>query len=66
MCEKGYSDKILASHDALCFSGFDVESKINPEPRFNYCFDYILSKVPSDIAKKIAADNVLKMLKCGD
>ena len=64
LCEAGYDDKILVSHDELCFSGFDVNPKINPAPRFNYCFEYILPKLLGDIAEKLTTDNVMKMLKC--
>lgn len=62
----GYDGQVLLSHDALCFSGFDKKAVIYPRPRFNYCFDYILPKLPEDIANKIMRDNVLKMLRCGE
>lgn len=62
LCELGYEDKILLSHDALFFNGFDVQSEINEAPRYNYCFDYILPKLPKSLANKICAENPLKML----
>jgi len=66
LLDAGYGGQLLLSHDALCFSGFEKEPEICRSPRFNYCFDYILPKLPEDVAKKIMKDNVLKMLKCGE
>ena len=62
--ECGYGDKILLSHDALFFNGFDAKPEIDSMPRFNYCFDHILPRFPEEITTKIMTDNVLSMLKC--
>ncbi len=64
LCETGYSNNILLSHDALFFNGFDKSAQINKTPRLNYCFDYILPQLPEKIAKQIMTNNVLRMLKC--
>ena len=32
LCDKGYADKILLSHDALFFNGFDKVPRINEKP----------------------------------
>ena len=35
----GYEDKILLSHDALFFNGFEANPAINKQPRFSYYFE---------------------------
>ena len=62
LCEKGYADKILVSHDALFFNGFDKAPKINEKPRFAYIFENIIPRLDKDIAEKIMAKNPRKML----
>lgn len=66
LCEMGYDNKILLSHDAQFFNGFDKKPDIIKKPRLNYIFDYILPKLPKELSKKIVKDNVLMMLKCED
>ena len=60
----GLGDRILLSHDALVFNGFDQVPQINETPRFAYCFDYILPALPSAFAQSVMRNNPLKMLKC--
>lgn len=64
LCEMGYDNKILLSHDAQFFNGFDEKNEIIRTPRLNYLFDYILPNLPKELGEKIVKDNVLKMLKC--
>ena len=64
LCESGYDNKILLSHDAQFFNGFEENYKIDMTPRFNYCFDYILPQLQNDISGRILNSNVIKMLKC--
>ncbi len=66
LCDSGYSDKILLSHNTAFFNGYELKAKINDKPRFSYCFDYILPLLPKDTAQKIIKENPLKMLKCGE
>lgn len=66
LCENGYSDKILLSHDALFFNGFEATPKINEKPRFSYCSQYILPRLSKQITEQLMIKNPLKMLKCGD
>lgn len=61
LCESGYEDKILLSHDSLVFSGFDAKPEIK-KPRYNYCFDNILPLFSADFAEKVMNRNVVKML----
>ena len=66
LCNAGYEDKILLSHDALFFNGFEAKPTINKYPRFSYCFDNILPKLSNQLAEKIMIKNAIKMLKCGE
>lgn len=63
LCEAGYEDRVLLSHDTMFFNGFNSGCKLEPTPRFNYCFDNILPRFPERYTKKFMADNVLNMLK---
>lgn len=64
LCEAGYEDKIILSHDEVIFNGFCVNPQINQNPRFNYCFDYVLAQLPKSSTEKMMSENVLRMLKC--
>ena len=64
LCKAGYEDQILLSHDALFFNGFDAEPKINPQPRFSYCFDHVLPKLPKLLSNKLMIQNPMRMLTC--
>ena len=66
LCDAGYEDKILLSHDALFFNGFEEKPTINKCPRFSYCFDNILPKLSNQLAQKIMIEKPIKMLKCGE
>lgn len=66
LCKSGYADKILLSHDAPFFNGFEATPKINEKPRFSYCFEYILPKLSKQIAEEIMTKNPVKMLRSGD
>ena len=64
LCKAGYEDQILLSHDALFFNGFEAEPKINPQPRFSYCFDHVLPKLPKLLSNKLMIQNPMRMLTC--
>ena len=64
LCKAGYEDQILLSHDALFFNGFEAEPKINPQPRFSYCFDHVLPKLPKLLLNKLMIQNPMRMLTC--
>ena len=64
LCKAGYEDQILLSHDAQFFNGFEAEPKINSQPRFSYCFDYILSQLPKALSEKLTVRNPVRMLTC--
>ena len=62
LCEAGYEKQILLSHDALFFSGFRAEPQINERPRFSYCFDHILPKLPHSLFDRFMIQNPMRML----
>jgi len=64
LCKAGYEDQILLSHDALFFNGFEAELKIYEQPRFSYCFDYILPRLPKSLSDKLMVQNPMRMLSC--
>ena len=64
LIEAGFENRIILSHDALVYSEFDMEPKINENARFNYVFDHILNRLPSDTVKKIIEENPVRMLGC--
>ena len=66
LCDLGYGDRILLSHDALFFNGFEAEPKINETPRFSYVFDHILPLLPKHMAQLLIKENPVAMLKCGE
>ncbi len=66
LCNAGYEDKILLSHDALFFNGFEANPAINKQPKFSYYFEYILPRLSKERAEQIIINNPLKMLKCGE
>ena len=64
LCKAGYEDQILLSHDALFFNGFEAELKIDEQPRFSYCFDYILPQLTKSLSDKLMVQNPMRMLSC--
>ncbi len=66
LCNLGYADKILLSHDTLFYNGFEVNPAINDKPRLSYVFNYILPRFPKEIIEKFMKENPIKMLKCGE
>ena len=64
LCRAGYEEQILLSHDALFFNGFEAEPEIREQPRFSYCFDYVLPKLPKSLSDKLMVQNPMRMLTC--
>jgi phosphotriesterase-related protein len=62
LCKASYEDQILLSHDALFFNGFETEPRIYEQPRFSYCFDYILPQLPKPLSDKLMVQNPMRML----
>lgn len=63
LCEAGYADRLLLSHDDSVFPGFCDQSQIKV-PRWSFLFEFILPRLDHDIAKRILQENPLTML-CG-
>ena len=64
LCDKGYANRILLSHDAPFFSGFQEVPIILERPRLPYCFDYILPRLSPALTKELMQINPLRMLTC--
>lgn len=64
LCELGYMDRIILSHDELFFNGFEANPQIKSKTRFDYVFKYILPRLEKEIADEIIRKNSIRMLKC--
>ena len=64
LCDFGYKDKIILSHDELFFNGFEANPQIKSNTRFDYVFKYILPRLEKEIADEIIRKNPIRMLKC--
>lgn len=64
LCETGFGDKILLSHDSTCFAGFSSEPKIVANERFDCLFKYILPILDKKTADDLMRKNPVKMLNC--
>ena len=64
LCDEGYADKIILSHDESFFNGFEARPKIKDNVRFSYVFDYIRPRLPEDVFDKIIRQNPIDMLSC--
>lgn len=65
LCDAGYENRIILSHDALCFNGFEPTPKINESPRFNYVFEHILPRLKPTDREKFMIQNPVRMLAGG-
>lgn len=63
LCELGYGDKIILSHDELFFNGFEANPQIKETTRFDYVFKHILPRLEKEIADEIIRRNPIRMLK---
>ena len=58
----GYGDRVLLSHDAQFFNGFEAEPQICKTPRLSYCFEYILPQLPQEWVEMLTVQNPMCML----
>lgn len=61
LCDAGYADRLLLSHDDSVFQGFCDNPQIKTL-RWSYMFEYILPRLDNAITKKILQENPLTML----
>ncbi len=61
LCEAGFENQILVSHDDAVLQGFDAKPKMK-EPRWNFLFDYLLPSLDVETARKISSENPIEML----
>ncbi len=64
ICDTGYGDKILLSHDDMFFTGFSAEHKVKSIPRFEYVYKNILPRLDEITADAIMRKNPVAMLSC--
>ena len=64
LCELGYSDRIILSHDELFFNGFEANARIKEITRFDYIFKNILPRLKAEITDEFVRKNPIKMLNC--
>lgn len=64
LCEEGYEDRIVLSHDTMFFNGFEASPAMDASPRFSYCFEHILPELPAQTAEQIMVSNPARMLTC--
>lgn len=66
LCNRGFENKILLSHDESVFNGFDYIPipLIKEKTRFSYVFEYILPKLDKTLVDLIMRKNPLNMLTC--
>ena len=62
LCDAGYENMILLSHDDSVFQGF-LEKPHITKPRYSYMFKYILPCLERSLVKKISEENPLNMLE---
>lgn len=62
LCDAGYQDKIILSHDALFFNGFDSTPKNCEKPRLTYVFERILPRLKKEVVESVMVQNPIKML----
>lgn len=61
LCDVGYSDRLILSHDDSVFQGFCNNPQIKA-PRWSYIFEHILPRLDKTVADKIIRQNPLKIL----
>jgi phosphotriesterase-related protein len=62
LCDAGFEDKIILSHDESFFNGFEAIPVMKENTRFSYIFEYIKPRLPKDIFDKIIRQNPIIML----
>ena len=62
LCEAGFEDKILLSHDESFFNGFEAIPVMKENTRFSYVFEHIKPKLPKELFEKIIRHNPINML----
>ena len=69
LCERGYADKIILSHDGLVFNGFHTNGAIREDNPYRAIFDHLVPAMlkigftESEI-QKFFVSNVKNMLNC--
>ena len=69
LCERGYSSRILLSHDGLVFNGFRADAHIREDNPYTPIFEHLLPAMREvgfcdEEIKKLMIDNPKQMLLC--
>lgn len=63
LCDHGYADRVLLSHDDALFNGFAPDPHLK-ETRFAYVFAQILPRMDKALAIRLTQENPRRMLCC--
>lgn len=69
LCEKGYTDRILLSHDALTFNGFHTGAEIREDNPYIFIMEYLIPElrkagIADETIEKLICQNPVNMLLC--
>lgn len=62
LCQRGYENRILLSHDKIFFNGFQAIPDIRERPGYDYAFKYILSHFDEKRTERLIKENPVRML----
>ena len=65
LCDEGFENKILLSHDDSFFNGFEASPIIKINTRFPYVFECLKPRLPETVFRKIIHQNPIDMLNLG-
>ena len=63
LCDAGYCDEIMLSHDDMFFTAFSAEHKVKPIPQFEYVYKNIIQRLDEKTAE-IMRKSPAAMLNC--
>lgn len=69
LCERGFSDRILLSHDGLVYNGFRADAHLREDNPYTPIFEHLLPAMREvgfgeEELKKLITDNPKRMLLC--
>lgn len=62
LCDAGFADKIILSHDEQCLNGFD-STVIKEKTRFSHIFEYICPRLEKPLLMKLIRENPINLLR---
>lgn len=64
ICDAGFEDRLLLSHDEQIFNGFDAQPGIKRSTRYGYVFESILPRLEPKLSERLIHENPIRMLLC--